>query len=93
MQLTVGQRVGDYLDLSWEVIHAADRFNSLGADLGDTTVHNLRATWTPATRWLEGSEVRFGIENAFDADYVGHLSSPNRKAPGRTLKVSLSRTF
>ncbi|WP_420558743.1 TonB-dependent receptor domain-containing protein [Roseovarius sp.] len=93
VQLTVGQRVGDYLDLSWEVIHAADRFNSLGADLGDTTVHNLRATWTPATRWLEGSEVRFGIENAFDADYVGHLSSPNRKAPGRTLKVSLSRTF
>ncbi|MGK7652334.1 TonB-dependent receptor domain-containing protein [Roseovarius sp. B08] len=93
LQLTVGQRVGDDLDLSWEVVHAADRFDALGADLGDTTVHNLRATWRPETNWLEGTEVRFGIENAFDKDYVGHLSSPTRKAPGRTFKVSLTQAF
>lgn len=93
VQLTVGKRIGDDLDLSWEVVHAADRFDALGVDLGDTTVHNLRATWRPAKSWLEGTEVRFGIENAFDADYVGHLSSPTRKAPGRTLKVSLSQSF
>lgn len=93
LQLTVGQRVGDDLDLSWEVVHVADRFDALGADLGDTTVHNLRATWKPETNWLEDTEVRFGIENAFDKNYVGHLSSPTRKAPGRTFRVSLTQAF
>jgi hemoglobin/transferrin/lactoferrin receptor protein len=40
-----------------------------------------------------GREVRFGIENLLDADYVGHLSSPSRKAPGQTFKMSLTTTF
>jgi hemoglobin/transferrin/lactoferrin receptor protein len=57
-------------------------------------VHNLRATWTPqAQGWLDGSELRLGVENAFDADYVGHLSSPSRKAPGRSFNVSLTKSF
>jgi hemoglobin/transferrin/lactoferrin receptor protein len=34
-----------------------------------------------------------GVENLFDADYVSHLSSPSRKAPGRTLKMTLTKTF
>jgi len=93
-QLTVGRRWADALDLSWEVVHASDRRDALGADLPSATVHNLRATWTPRTDgWLDGAAVRFGIENLFDADYVGHLSSPARKAPGRTVKLSLSKTF
>lgn len=40
-----------------------------------------------------GSEVRFGIENLMDADDVGQLSSPSRKAPGQTFKMSLTKTF
>ena len=76
------------------MVHAADRRDALGADLSDSTVHNLRATWKPeAQGWLEQTEVRFGIENVFDADYVGHLSSPSRKAPGRAFKVSLTKSF
>ncbi|MFW2544816.1 TonB-dependent receptor domain-containing protein [Primorskyibacter sp. 2E107] len=93
-QLTLGKKWGDRLDLSWEVVHAAERRDALGADLPDSTVHNLRATWKPqAQGWLDGSEVRFGVENVLDADYVGHLSSTSRKAPGRTVKVTLSKTF
>lgn len=93
-QVTLGRKWDDHLDLSWEIVHAADRRDALGADLPDSTVHNLRATWTPDTQgWLQGSEVRFGIENLLDADYVGHLSSPSRKAPGRTFKMSLTKTF
>ena len=93
-QLTLGKNWDDRLDLSWEIVHATDRRDALGADLSDSTVHNLRATWKPqAQGWLDGSEVRFGVENVLDADYVGHLSSPSRKAPGRTFKVTLSKTF
>ena len=58
------------------------------------TVHNLRATWRPQGQgWLDESEVRFGVENVMDADYVGHLSSPGRKAPGRTVKMPLAQSF
>ncbi|MDF1872294.1 TonB-dependent receptor [Vannielia sp.] len=93
-QLTLGKNWDDRLDLSWEIVHATDRRDALGADLSDSTVHNLRATWKPqAQGWLDGSEVRFGVENVLDADYVGRLSSPSRKAPGRTFKVTLSKTF
>ncbi len=93
-QLSLGKKWEDGLDLSWEIVHAADRRDALRADLPDVTVHNLRATWKPELQgWLAGSEVRFGIENALDADYVGHLSSASRKAPGRTFKVTLTKTF
>ena len=93
-QLTLGRKFGDRLDLSWEMVHAVDRRDALGDDLPDSTMHNLRATWKPDTQgWLEGSEMRFGVENVLDADYVGHLSSATRKAPGRTFKVSLTKTF
>ncbi|MBY6162487.1 TonB-dependent receptor [Mameliella alba] len=94
LQVTLGRKWGDTLDLSWEAVHSADRRDALGADLPKATVHNLRATWRPEqSGWMDGTEVRFGIENALDLDYVGHLSSPTRKAPGRTFKISLTKTF
>ncbi|MGP6087532.1 TonB-dependent receptor domain-containing protein [Antarctobacter jejuensis] len=94
LQLTLGKKWDDALDLSWEMVHSADRRDALGADLLVATVHNLRATWRPdQTGWLDETEVRFGIENVLDLDYVGHLSSSERKAPGRTFKVSLTKSF
>lgn len=94
VQLAVGKKWNDNLDLSWEVVHATDRRDALGDDLPDSTVHNLRATWKPeAQGWLDETEVRFGVENVLDSDYVGHLASPSRKAPGRTFKVSLTKSF
>ncbi|OAN73608.1 ligand-gated channel [Sulfitobacter sp. EhC04] len=91
--LTLGKRWNDDFDLSWEIVHAADQRDALGAGLPNSTAHNLRATWRPDQGWLDGTEVRFGLENVFDKDYVGHLSSPTRKAPGRTFKVSLTKSF
>ena len=93
IQMTLGKKWGDDFDLSWEVVHAADRRDALGDALPDSTIHNLRATWRPGQGWLDGSEVRLGIENLFDQDYVGHLSSSSRKAPGRTVKLSLTKSF
>lgn len=94
VQLTLGRKWTETLDLSWEIVHSADRRDALGDGLPDSTVHNLRATWKPqAQGWLDNTEVRFGVENILDTDYVGHLSSPTRKAPGRTLKVALTKSF
>ncbi|APZ51706.1 TonB-dependent receptor plug domain-containing protein [Salipiger abyssi] len=89
--LTLGHKWGDWLDMSWEVRHTTDARDALEADLPDYTVHNLRATYRPQTGALEGTEIRFGIENAFDLDYTGNLSS--RDAPGRTYKLGLSKVF
>ncbi len=93
LQLTMGKKWDDRVDLSWEIVHAADRRDALGGDLSNCTIHNLRATLRPEQGWLDGTEVRFGVENVLDADYVGHLSSPSRKSPGRTFKVSLTKSF
>lgn len=93
LQVTAGRRFGDSLDLSYEVVHAANRRDSTGADIDAVTLHNLRATWRPNNGWLTGTELRAGIENLTDEAYVGHLSSPTRPAPGRTFKIALTRAF
>ena len=93
LQLTVGKTWDARFDLSWEVVHAADRKNSFNQDLPEITLHNLRGTWRPEEGWLEGAEVRLGVENLLDEDYVQHLSVAARKAPGRTFKLSLSKAF
>ena len=93
VNLTIGKKWNDKVDLSWEIVHADDRRDSSGNDLSDITLHNLRTTWRPEIALLDGTEVRLGIENVADLDYVGHLSSSSRKAPGRTFKVSLTKSF
>ena len=93
LQLTVGKKWDNWLDLSWEMVHSANRRDALRNDLADVTVHNLRATWRPQEGVLTGTEFRAGIENLLDEDYVGHLSSASRKAPGRTFKVSVTKSF
>ena len=91
--VTFGKRWNDTVDLSWEVVHSADQRDSVGAALADTTVHNLRATFRPQTGFLNGAEIRVGVENAFDLDYTGHLSSTSRPAPGRNIKLTVSKLF
>ena len=54
-------------------------------------VHNLRAVYRPQDGALDGTEIRVGVENLFDRTYRPHLAT--RNANGRTLKVSLAKTF
>jgi hemoglobin/transferrin/lactoferrin receptor protein len=91
--LTVGKKWNDMLDLSWEVARSSKNRDSSGAALADFTVHNLRATYKPQAGVLEGTEVRFGIENALNLDYTSHLSSATRKAPGRSVSLTISALF
>lgn len=90
VQVVFGRRFGNALDLSWEVV--ADREKETNGTVSPGhVVHNLRATWIPQGGVLEGSELRVGLENAFDLDYTPHLST--RPAPERNLKLTLARTF
>ena len=59
--------------------------------MGDDGVHNLRATRAALVGALYCTKRGFGLENAVDLDYSSHLAS--RKAPGRTVVVSLSKLF
>ncbi|KJZ19503.1 ligand-gated channel [Loktanella sp. S4079] len=86
INLTVGKKFDEVLDLSFETIASAklDETDSY-------VINNLRATYTPQNGILNGTEVRVGIENAFDVAYQSRLSS--NPAPGRDIKLTLARTF
>ncbi|AML53638.1 TonB-dependent receptor domain-containing protein [Falsihalocynthiibacter arcticus] len=88
--ITVGKRFDEKLDVSWELVAAASV-----DDVDDPTpgygVNNLRATYRPQDGILEGTEVRFGLENVFDKEYRTHLST--RNAAGRNFKLTLAKTF
>jgi hemoglobin/transferrin/lactoferrin receptor protein len=90
VRVTLGKKFGDELDLSWEVVanKAIDTGTAAASGFG---IHNLRATYVPQDGVLKDTQIRIGIENAFDRDYTPHLST--RPAPGRNIKLSLSRVF
>lgn len=52
---------------------------------------DLFTSWKPTSGPLEGSEVRFGIDNIFNADYRDN-QTPDRSL-GRTFKVTLAKQF
>lgn len=55
-------------------------------------VHDIFASWTPQGGQLDGIEVHMGVDNVTDRDYTPAtwLTGP---APGRNLKLSVSRSF
>ena len=89
-RLTLGKRWGEEYDASWEIVAASD-MDDWSTPTPGYAVHNLRTTWKPQDGALEGTEMRFGVENLFDREYRQHLSENN--APGRTFKVTLAKTF
>lgn len=52
---------------------------------------DLYANWRPTSGPMAGTEVLFGIDNVFDANYRENLS--NDRSKGRTFKVTLARQF
>ncbi|MBO9409393.1 TonB-dependent receptor [Shimia sp. R9_1] len=95
LRLTLGKRFDRKWDISWEMVANASidvtRPSGAQSESAGYVVHNLRATYRPQEGAFEGVEVRLGLENAFDKFYTQHLAT--RPAPGRTLKVSLAKTF
>ncbi|VDC22479.1 TonB-dependent heme receptor A precursor [Pseudogemmobacter humi] len=98
LRLAVGKRWDDELDLSWEMFAAKAYSDTSTTCTGFATcpspgygVHNLRATYRPQSGVLEGTEIRFGIDNVFDRDYRARLAT--RDAPGRNVKLSIVKSF
>jgi hemoglobin/transferrin/lactoferrin receptor protein len=52
---------------------------------------DLYANWRPTTGPLAGTEVLFGIDNVFNANYRENLS--NDRSKGRTFKLTLAKKF
>lgn len=90
LRLTVGQKFGEELDVSWEAVSNA-RIDINGEETSSFVVHNLRATYLPQSGVLEGTEFRVGVENLLDRDYRPAAST--RDAPGRNFKFTVARTF
>lgn len=90
LQLTLGKKFGEELDLSWEVV-ADKRFTRTTTSVPGFAVHNLRATYKPQQGILQGMEVRLGVENLFDKQYTRRLST--RPAAGRNIKLTLAKSF
>ncbi|MEP1330743.1 TonB-dependent receptor [Pseudophaeobacter sp.] len=86
-RFTVGKRIAEAWDLSWEQVVAENGNNNYGG----YGVSNLRATFRPQSGVMNGAEVRFGIENAFDRTYQANLATES--GPGRNFKVTLAKTF
>ncbi len=86
----MGKKWQDEFDLSWEVVANA-RMKRVATPTPSNVVHNLRGTYRPQSDVLKGAELRVGVENLFDLDYTPHLAT--RKAPGRTIKFTLAKTF
>ncbi|MCL4068611.1 TonB-dependent receptor plug domain-containing protein [Pseudomonas sp. GX19020] len=89
VRVVAGKRWDRELDLSWEMV-AYDRYDESVIRPG-FAVHNLRATYRPQEGVLEGTEIRFGVENLFDRDYMQALAT--RNGPGRNFKVGIIKTF
>ncbi|MGC8201092.1 TonB-dependent receptor plug domain-containing protein [Aliiroseovarius sp. PTFE2010] len=89
-RLTLGKRFGEEYDFSWEAV-ADSSMSRSATPTPSSVVHNLRATYRPQERALNGVEFRLGVENLFDLDYTPHLAT--RPAPGRTFKISIAATF
>ncbi|MEO0829769.1 MAG: TonB-dependent receptor, partial [Pseudomonadota bacterium] len=90
LQVTLGRKWDTGWDTSWEIVAAAER-DANGTVSPGYAVHNARATWVPQQGVLEGTEIRFGVENVFDREYTPALST--RAAPGRNYKLTVMRTF
>jgi len=108
-RLTLGQRIGEAVDLSYELVSNLDArrtsltTNTTGgvvpgplgliteADTEGFTNHNLRLTLRPQSTVLEGTEIRFGVENLTNEQFQPLRST--RFAPGRNFKVTVSKLF
>lgn len=72
---------------------AADRDDlpegALPADSWHT--FDVYSSWQPHDGWLQGFELRAGIDNLLDANYRVHPNGVN--AAGRTIKISIAHAF
>jgi hemoglobin/transferrin/lactoferrin receptor protein len=91
--LTLGAKLPDQnLTVGWR----ASFFDDITTSSETTTAeayntHDIFATWTPDRGVLDGLDVNLAINNVFDEVYRNNLALDN--APGRTISLSIAKTF
>lgn len=91
--LTLGAKLPEQnLTVGWR----ASFFDSITTSSVDTSAraydtHDIFATWRPDRGALDGLEVNLAIDNVFDATFRNNLAKDI--APGRTISLSIAKTF
>lgn len=101
LALTLGGRLPDIgVEFGWrgnftDRITTASRNVTTGAitqtAYGAYDTHDFFVSWKPQTGALDGFDVQFAVENAFDKDYRNNLALDRGR--GRTYKISLARAL
>ncbi len=97
LSLTLGTRVPHRnLEFGWSMTAAVDHTyqGSSGAVFTPGyAVHDIYALWQPQRGMLAEVDVRLGVSNLFDADYRTNLMSTGTRRAGRTVNLTLTKTF
>ncbi len=99
--LSLGTRVPAVnLELGWTGTHYESKGRSSAGMTGVTTIdtpdeviHDIYAAWTPDEGVFKDLTVRLGVINVADTDYRTHLQSADVRRAGRSINLSVSRTF
>ena len=89
------------LEIGWTGTYYDSKSRVAAAGGGATTtintpsdiIHDVYASWTPDEGMLEGAELRLGVSNVFDEDYRTHLQNTAIRRAGRSINLTLTKTF
>ncbi|MEM6387133.1 MAG: TonB-dependent receptor [Pseudomonadota bacterium] len=97
VRLSLGRRLpAQNLEFAWTATYYADKSRVSGGTTINTEselIHDVYAAWTPDQGVLEGAELRLGVSNVFDDDYREHLQSESVRRGGRSINLTLTKTF
>ncbi|WP_161556169.1 TonB-dependent receptor domain-containing protein [Mangrovicoccus ximenensis] len=101
LQFSVGRRMmDDQFSVAVEALHAwkqdrtpdSDAVNYPGTVPSDAyTIYGMTVGYTPEQGALAGYELRASFDNLLDEEYRPYLST--REAPGRSVTLSIAKTF
>lgn len=99
--LSLGTRLPETnLEFGWTGTHYASKSREqsfrgtvLEIDSPSVFVQDIYAAWTPDDGLFEDVTVRLGVTNMADKDYRTHLQASDVRRAGRSINLSISRTF
>ncbi len=91
--LTLGAKLPEQnMTVGWRAFFYDDITTSSATTTAESyNTHDLFATWSPDRGVLQGLDVNLAINNVFDATYRNNLAQDT--APGRTISLSVAKTF
>ncbi|MDX8350644.1 TonB-dependent receptor [Cognatiyoonia sp. IB215446] len=99
--LSLGTRIpAADLELGWTGTHYESKSREVSfagavqeVDTPSNLIHDVYAAWAPDEGQFADITVRLGVSNVADEDYRTHLQDPAVRRAGRSINLSVSRTF